>query len=139
MRKGERTRDEIIRRAAPNFNQRGYEGAAPSDLMEATGLEQGGIYRRTSQSKPARRRSTTPGIALDTRFERTEEVSKVVDRLNVLVQNFQDRRAWLVPGGCPPLNTAIDSADGNPRLRAKAPRALSSWRDRPQSIAEEGR
>src|SRR5947199_336371 len=92
-------RDFSGRIAAPNFNQRGYEGAAPSDLMEATGLEQGGIYRRTSQSKPARRRSTTPGIALDTRFERTEEVSKVVDRLNVLVQNFQDRRAWLVPGG----------------------------------------
>ncbi len=34
-RKGERTRDEIIRRAVPIFNQRGYEGAALSDLMEA--------------------------------------------------------------------------------------------------------
>ncbi len=45
MRKGEQTRHEIIRKAAPIFNQRGYEGAALSELMEATGLEKGGIYR----------------------------------------------------------------------------------------------
>ena len=45
MRKGEETRHEIIRKAAPIFNQKGYEGAALSDLMEATGLEKGGIYR----------------------------------------------------------------------------------------------
>ena len=45
MRKGERTRQEIIRKAAPIFNQRGYDGAALSDLMRATGLEKGGIYR----------------------------------------------------------------------------------------------
>ena len=32
MRKGEQTRQEIIRKAAPIFNQRGYEGAALSEL-----------------------------------------------------------------------------------------------------------
>jgi TetR/AcrR family transcriptional repressor of nem operon len=45
MRKGEQTRQEIIRKAAPIFNQKGYSGAALSDLMRATGLEKGGIYR----------------------------------------------------------------------------------------------
>ena len=45
MRKGEETRQEIIRRAAPIFNRKGYSGAALSDLMRATGLEKGGIYR----------------------------------------------------------------------------------------------
>ena len=45
MRKGEQTRQKIIRKAAPIFNQRGYDGAALSDLMKATGLEKGGIYR----------------------------------------------------------------------------------------------
>jgi hypothetical protein len=38
MRKGEQTRQEIIRKAAPLFNQKGYEGTALSDLMQATGL-----------------------------------------------------------------------------------------------------
>jgi Bacterial regulatory proteins, tetR family len=45
MRKGGQTRHAIIRKAAPIFNQKGYEGAALSDLMEATGLEKVRIYR----------------------------------------------------------------------------------------------
>jgi TetR/AcrR family transcriptional repressor of nem operon len=45
VRKGEQTRQDIIRKAAPIFNQKGYDGAALSDLMRATGLEKGGIYR----------------------------------------------------------------------------------------------
>ena len=55
------------------------------------------------------------------------------------MRNFRDRRAGLVPGGCPLLNTAIDSDDGNPQLREKARQALSSWLDRLQEIANEGK
>ena len=51
---------------------------------------------------------------------------------------FRERRAGLVAGGCPLLNTAIDSDDGNPQLRRKARQALDSWLDRLQSIVEEG-
>jgi hypothetical protein len=39
---------------------------------------------------------------------------------------------------CALLNTAIDSDDGNPQLRAKARQALSSLLDRLRSVAEEG-
>ncbi|MGA2373494.1 MAG: hypothetical protein ACLPPV_14570 [Candidatus Korobacteraceae bacterium] len=39
MRKGAKTRRDIIRKAAPIFNQKGYDGPALSDLMRATGLE----------------------------------------------------------------------------------------------------
>ena len=49
-----------------------------------------------------------------------------MDRLKQVVRNFRDRRAGLVPGGCPLLNTAIDSDDGNPELREKARLALRS-------------
>jgi TetR/AcrR family transcriptional regulator, transcriptional repressor for nem operon len=60
MRKGEQTRYEIIRKAAPILNQRGYEGAALSDLMHATGLEKGGIYPHFESNKLPARRSTMP-------------------------------------------------------------------------------
>ena len=56
MRKGEQTRQDIIRKAAPLFNQHGYEGAALSDLMKATGLEKGGL------SQAGARCSTRPSI-----------------------------------------------------------------------------
>jgi TetR/AcrR family transcriptional regulator, transcriptional repressor for nem operon len=140
VRKGEQTRQEIIRKAAPIFNQKGYEGAALSDLMRATGLEKGGIYRHfeSKQELAGDAFDHAWKIAMDTRFEGTQEIPNAVDRLEQIVRNFRDRRAGLVPGGCPLLNTAVDSDDGNPQLRAKARRALRSWLERLQSIAEEG-
>jgi TetR/AcrR family transcriptional repressor of nem operon len=140
MRKGERTRQEIIRKAAPIFNQKGYDGAALSDLMRATGLEKGGIYRHfgSKQELAVDAFEHAWKIAMDMRFEGTEQIPNTVDRLKQIVRNFRDRRTGLVPGGCPLLNTAIDSDDGNPKLRVKARLALSSWLGRMESIAEEG-
>jgi len=141
MRKGEQTRREIIRKAAPIFNQKGYDGAALSDLMRATGLEKGGIYRHfdSKQELAGEAFDHAWKMAIDTRFEGTQEIPNTVDRLKQIVRNFRDRRSGLVPGGCPLLNTAIDSDDGNPQLRAKARRALGRWLGRLISIAEEGR
>ncbi len=141
MRKGEQTRHEIIRKAAPIFNRRGYEGAALSELMQATGLEKGGIYRHfdSKQQLAGEAFDYAWKIAFDTRFEGTEEIPNAVDRLKLFVRNFRDRRAGLVPGGCPLLNTAIDSDDGNAQLRIRARRALSLWLERISSTAEEGK
>src|SRR5467141_2523352 len=141
MRKGEQTRQEIIRKAAPIFNQKGYNGAALSDLMRATGLKKGGIYRHfdSKQELAGEAFEHAWKLAMDARFEGTNEIPNTVDRLKQIVQNFRARRTSVVPGGCPLLNTAIDSDDGNPRLRAKARQALSSWLDRLREIAEEGK
>lgn len=141
MRKGEQTRREIIRKAAPIFNQKGYDGAALSDLMRATGLEKGGIYRHfeSKQELAGDAFDHAWKIAIDTRFEGTEQIPNTVDRLKQIVRNFRDRRTGLVPGGCPLLNTAIDCDDGNPKLRAKARQALSSWLYRMQSVTQEGK
>jgi TetR/AcrR family transcriptional repressor of nem operon len=139
--KGEQTRREIIRKAAPIFNQKGYDGAALSDLMKATGLEKGGIYRHfeSKQELAGEAFDHAWKLAIDARFEGTQEIPNAVDRLKQIVRNFRDRRAGVIPGGCPLLNTAIDSDDGNPQLRAKARQALSSWLDRLQAISEEGK
>ena len=141
MRKGEQTRREIIRKAAPIFNQKGYDGAALSDLMRATGLEKGGIYRHfeSKQQLAGEAFEHAWKMAMDARFEGTQEIPNTVDRLKQIIRNFRDRRAGLVPGGCPLLNTAVDSDDGNPQLRARARRALTWLLDHLQSIAEEGR
>jgi TetR/AcrR family transcriptional repressor of nem operon len=141
MRKGEQTRLEIIRKAAPIFNQKGYDGAALSDLMRATGLEKGGIYRHfdSKQELAAEAFDHAWKIAMDVRFEGTHEIPNTVDRLKQIVRNFRDRRTGVVPGGCPLLNTAVDCDDGNPQLRAKARQALSSWLHRLEAVVEEGK
>jgi TetR/AcrR family transcriptional regulator, transcriptional repressor for nem operon len=140
MRKGEQTRQEIIRKAAPIFNQRGYEGAALSELMQATGLEKGGIYRHfdSKQQLASEAFDYAWGQAINARLQGTEEISNSVDHLRQIVRNFRDRRGGLVPGGCPLLNTAIDSDDGNLPLRNQARRALDQWLDRVAMIAKQG-
>jgi TetR/AcrR family transcriptional regulator, transcriptional repressor for nem operon len=141
VRKGEQTRQGIIRKAAPIFNQRGYDGAALSDLMRATGLEKGGIYRHfeSKQQLAAEAFDYAWNLAIHTLFEGTQDTANTVDRLKAFLRNFRGRRAGLVPGGCPLLNTAIDSDDGHPQLRRKARRALEYWLERLQSIVEEGK
>jgi TetR/AcrR family transcriptional repressor of nem operon len=75
---------------------------------------------------------------MDARFEGVEKIPNAVDRLRQGLRNFCERRSGLVPGGCPLLNTAIESDDGNPERRRKARQALRSWLHRLKSIVEEG-
>jgi len=138
--KGAETRREIIRQAAPIFNRQGFAGAALSDLMRATGLEKGGIYRhfKSKQQLAAEAFDYAWNIASKLRLEDTEHLANSVDRLLQLVRNFRDRREGLVPGGCPLLNTAIDADNGNFLLRRKAKRALDGWLSRIRSTVEQG-
>ena len=129
MGKGEQTRQEIIRKAAPIFNQRGYDGAALSELMQATGLEKGGIYRHfpSKEALAAEAFDYAWGETLNARIHDLDATLNTVDRLKQLVANFIDRRG-IIPGGCPLLNTAVDTDDGNPVLRKRARKALRDWR-----------
>lgn len=139
MRKGEQTRQEIIRRAAPIFNQRGYDGAALSDLMKATGLEKGGIYRHFSSKEALAAEAFDYAWreTLNARINDLGTIPNTVDRLKQLVANFVERRG-IIPGGCPLLNTAIDTDDGNPVLRARARKALEGWRGYIVSVIRTG-
>jgi TetR/AcrR family transcriptional repressor of nem operon len=140
MSKGEQTRQEIVRKAAPLFNQKGFEGTAMSDLMQATGLQKGGIYRHFESKEQLASEAFDYAwkLAIGTRLAGTQQIPNSVDCLKQIVRNFRDRRAGLVPGGCPLMNTAIESDDGNQLLRSKARHALHSMLDHLSSTASEG-
>src|SRR5579862_8076847 len=44
MGKAERTKEFIIAKTAPLFNQKGYAGTSLTDMTDATGLTKGSIY-----------------------------------------------------------------------------------------------
>lgn len=128
MWKGEQTRQEVIRKAAPIFNQRGFDGSALSDLMKATGLEKGGIYRHfdSKEQLAAEAFDYAWRETFEARTHDLDGIPNSVDRLRQLVANFVERRG-IIPGGCPLLNTAIDTDDGNSVLRERARKALEGW------------
>ena len=139
MSKGDQTRERIIAKAAELFNQRGLEGTSMADLMEATGLEKGGIYRHFP-SKEAVAAEAFDYAWKEAFHERVRDIGNVsgsVDRLKHLIANFVERRSS-IPGGCPLLNTAVESDDGNPVLRERARQALGKWQNLLISVINEG-
>ncbi|HKF57536.1 MAG TPA: TetR/AcrR family transcriptional regulator [Blastocatellia bacterium] len=139
MPKGQKTRARIIAEAASLFNQRGFEGGSLSELMEATGLEKGGIYRHFSSKEELAGEAFDYAwkVVLDTRMHDLNRTPNSVDKLQQFIANFINRRPS-VPGGCPLLNTAIDADDGNLVLRERARKGLQEWRDRLSSIVASG-
>ena len=140
MTKGEDTRREIVERAAPLFNQKGFEGTSLSDLMRVTGLQKGGIYRHflSKEELAGEAFDYAWKKAVERRLEGVDEAADAVERLKKMIDNFVDIRTGLVAGGCPLMNTAVEADDGNPVLRARARGALSGWMARLGKVAEEG-
>ena len=135
--KGERTREMIVQQAAQVFNQRGYWGTSIADLVEATGLERGGIYNHFANKDEIAlaafdyaRHYITNSI-----LERMEACSHAADKLKALADAFihiLDNPD--LPGGCAILNTAIDADDTHPNLRNLAQESLTKLQEEIQNI-----
>jgi TetR/AcrR family transcriptional repressor of nem operon len=131
MRKGEATRERIIARAAEAFNVHGYAGTAIGDIMQATGLEKGGIYRHFAGKEELALAAFDYAVArVRARLlDGIAGTAHAADRLKGFVNVF---RAYAdnppLPGGCPVLNTAIEADDTHPLLRERARAALEEWR-----------
>jgi TetR/AcrR family transcriptional repressor of nem operon len=129
LRKGQVTRRLILERAAPVFNKRGYAGTSMSEVVEATGLEKGGIYNHFGSKDELALESFAYSISLMTEaFVVAQEGKFGLDRLVAIIEAFGE---WadnpLIAGGCPIMNTAIESDDTHPALAARARDAMESW------------
>jgi TetR/AcrR family transcriptional regulator, transcriptional repressor for nem operon len=128
--RGEATRRRIVEQSAAVFNRHGYSGTSMSALMDATGLEKGGLYRHfeSKQELAAAAFDYAWETVNEPRRRGLENCATSFEKLSLLVKNFVEQPPRTLPGGCPLLNTAIDSDDGNPVLRGKAQAALDEWR-----------
>ena len=138
MTKGEQTRRKIVEAAAPIFNKQGYAGSSLNDLMEASGLKKGGIYRHfsTKEELAAEAFDYTWESVWNARLLHVDEKATGIEKLKQLIANFVEHRSP-VAGGCPILNTATDADDGNALLRARVTKALRSCLSRLQVIVEQ--
>ena len=139
VRKGEATRHRIVAEAAALFNQRGFAGCSMSDVMEATGLEKGGLYRYFASKEELAVEAFRYAMrgALRMRMEDLEEGRSAIEHLRMGVARFIDAPST-TPGGCPLMNTAIDADDGNAVLRALAMEGVRAWKRRLESVVRKG-
>jgi TetR/AcrR family transcriptional repressor of nem operon len=129
-RRGERTRRVIVKRAAALFNTRGYFGSSMNDIVRETGLEKGGIYNHFSSKEELACAAFDYSTALmRERFEAAlasrggtvERLFAIVDVLGCLADDPP------VAGGCPVLNTAVESDGAHPELKKRAAEAMEGW------------
>jgi TetR/AcrR family transcriptional repressor of nem operon len=139
MSKGAETRQRIVAQAAALFNQHGFEGSSLTALMKATGLEKGGLYRHFSSKEEIAAEAFDYAwkTAVEIRTRELDTIANSVDWLKQSIANFVER-STSVPGGCPLLNTAVDSDDGNPVLRKRVSKALDGWRKRLTKVIKAG-
>ncbi|PZO44806.1 MAG: TetR/AcrR family transcriptional regulator [Leptolyngbya sp.] len=141
MSKAQATKAHIIEQAATLFNQQGYAGSSISDLMRVTGLQKGGIYNHF-RSKDE--------LALEAFAFAVERIQQsfrgalrgkrhAVDRLVAILGVYENFLADPpVQGGCPILNTAVESDDAYPALRERAQLAMDGWRSLIERIVTKG-
>ena len=140
MRNGEQTREHIVRQAAGLFNRQGFAGASLSDIMAATGLKKGGIYNHFGSKDDLALASFDHAATLIERRFADVWREEGFDALLAFVATFRDYAVHPpLQGGCPLLNTAIDSDDTNPALRERALRLADGLRQRLRVAAEEGK
>ncbi|MFC5865491.1 TetR/AcrR family transcriptional regulator [Acidicapsa dinghuensis] len=137
--KGQETRQRIIAEAAAIFNQRGYERCSIQTIMEATGLEKGGIYRHFESKEELAAEAFDFAWRATTakRRQGLESIANQADRIQQHIANFAHRAG--IPGGCPLLNTAVDSENGNPVLRERVRAALADWQQMIVDTLESGK
>ncbi len=139
MGKGEKTRQRIIELAAPLFNQGGMAGCSVQDILHATGLEKGGLYRHFSSKQELAAECLKYSLALvfQARSGDAAHIPNAIDRLRYLVDRFVSTPSPL-KGGCPLMNAAVDSDDGDPQLRRLSVEWLRQWKSTLLEILKDG-
>ncbi|MDV6169455.1 TetR/AcrR family transcriptional regulator [Flavobacterium sp. DG1-102-2] len=141
MTKAEKTKQYIIERTAPIFNRKGFAGTSMNDIIEATGLTKGSIYGNFDS------KDDVALAAFDYNFGAVSSMIRIrmaakphsVDKLKVYLTVFSDFvNLPLMHGGCPVLNTAIESDDTHGQLRAKAVGAIENWYKNIEDVIKHG-
>lgn len=142
MAKGQETRHRIVAQAAPLFNQQGYSGTSLSDIMQATGLEKGGIYNHFGGKEQLALEAfdfayqqMSDRFAQALRENRGSSARQLLAVIHVAARNYEEPP---VAGGCPILNTAVESDDTHPLLKQRAREATDAWRQMIQRLVTKG-
>ena len=141
MTKSEQTRAFIIEKVAPIFNKKGYAGTSLSDMTEATNLTKGSIYGNFANKDEVALAVFDYNLSLFNKgikaitAGRTNAIDKLLKMANFYRSEFKNT---LTHGGCPILNTAVESDDTHPLLKEKVSKSIKAWKKVIESITKEG-
>jgi TetR/AcrR family transcriptional regulator, transcriptional repressor for nem operon len=129
--KVQQTKQQIIEQAAILFNQNGYVGTSIADIMRLTGVGKSSIYRhfRDKDEIAIAAFDHTLDQIVQAVMQNVEQQDTAIDRLIGFVDTFRGFTTQPIGvGGCPILNTAIESDDTHPAMRLHVQQAVNQIR-----------
>ncbi|SHG29862.1 TetR/AcrR family transcriptional regulator [Flavobacterium defluvii] len=141
MRKAEKTKQFIIEKTAPIFNTKGYSGTSMSDITNATNLTKGSIYGNFENKDEVAVAAFKFNVKKlhDVLSREIEKQRTFKEKLLVyprLYSNYSELEVTI--GGCPVLNTAIESDDTHPILKKYAEKTLLYWKEKLMYLINQG-
>lgn len=130
MGKAEETRQNIIEKAAVIFNKNGFQRTSMSTLTKALGLTKGAIYGHFADKDELAVASFRYSVrkVYERILEQLQSHKGALDKLRALAKCFLAFfEEYGETGGCPILNTAVDSDDAHPQLLQEVRQALTLW------------
>lgn len=129
MAKGDKTRQDILHKAAILFNEKGYATTSMQDITQVTGIQRGGIYNHfTNKETLAVETFDYACSVLATRLmQGVSAEPTAVGQLKAIATTFADFYSQnpLFPCGCQVLNTAVEAKRQMLPLRQKAQDAMT--------------
>ena len=141
MSQADKTKEYIIERTASIFNTKGYAGTSLNDMTEVTGLTKGSIYGNFKNKDDVAVEAFKYNFGVMSNLFSSEMAKKKTYREKLLVYpyflgNFSEQR--FPKGGCPVLNTAVESDDTHPLLRQQTIIALNKWKNGIINLLKDG-
>lgn len=124
--KGQLTREHIIAKAAAIFNTKGYAAASMADVMQATGLQKGGLYNHFDTKDELLLAAfdyalqQVTGAVLQVIKQEQTSTKKLIALVNFF-RNYALNP--IIEGGCPVLNGMVEADNVNPVLQARVQQA----------------
>lgn len=139
--KAERTKRYIVEKAAPVFNRQGYAATSLADLVAATGLTKGSIYGnfKNKDEVAVAAFQHNVGFIVKAVRERIERADTCLEKLLAYPRTYRAiAQSMISNGGCPVLNTAVDSSGINVALHRAVCKIISVWKNGIVAIIEKG-
>jgi len=122
MKKSAKTRQHIIEKTAPIFNQQGYIGSSLTDLCQASGLSKGAIYGHFQNKEELALEAFNYNLRRLSQaiMKRVDAEKQPSNKLRAILRFYQDYHHFAIPfGGCPILNLGVDAQGQHPQFLAR--------------------
>ena len=138
--KAERTKQFILEKAAPLYNEKGISGVSIDDVLEATQLTKGCIYGHF-----AGKEDLSEQVIAYSLQKLTQKVSQQVlrhktakARIHAFMDFYKNPLDSYIPGGCPIFNSAVEADDHFPAIKQQVATTLLAGQESLAHIIQQG-